>query len=89
MFYTSVLLHFTDCCVRREVEGASFDWFKSYSDIAHIVREAIPDKASRILMLGCGNSKLSEEMYDDGYHNIVNVDVRVQLHKPKPVAKIQ
>ena len=28
-------------------------------------------------MLGCGNSKLSEEMYDDGYHNIVNVDVSV------------
>jgi len=25
-------------------------------------------------MLGCGNSKLSEEMYDDGYTNIVNVD---------------
>lgn len=30
-------------------------------------------------MLGCGNSKLSEEMYDDGYHHIVNVDVSVQL----------
>jgi len=25
-------------------------------------------------MLGCGNSTLSEDMYDDGYKNIVNVD---------------
>jgi len=25
-------------------------------------------------MLGCGNSKLSEDMWEDGYHNIVNVD---------------
>ncbi|KAH0582790.1 hypothetical protein H2248_010700 [Termitomyces sp. 'cryptogamus'] len=25
-------------------------------------------------MLGCGNSKLSEEMWDDGYKNIVNID---------------
>ncbi|CAL1714251.1 unnamed protein product [Somion occarium] len=25
-------------------------------------------------MLGCGNSTLSEEMYDDGYKNIVNTD---------------
>jgi len=25
-------------------------------------------------MLGCGNSKLSEEMYDDGFKNIANVD---------------
>ncbi|KAH9973559.1 S-adenosyl-L-methionine-dependent methyltransferase [Lactifluus volemus] len=25
-------------------------------------------------MLGCGNSTLSEDMYDDGYKNIVNID---------------
>ena len=32
-------------------------------------------------MLGCGNSKLSEEMYDDGYRNIVNVDVSECLNQ--------
>ena len=26
-------------------------------------------------MLGCGNSKLSEQMYEDGYTNILNVDI--------------
>lgn len=25
-------------------------------------------------MLGCGNSTLSRDMYDDGYRNIANVD---------------
>ena len=25
-------------------------------------------------MLGCGNSMLSEDMYNDGYRNIVNID---------------
>ncbi|KAH7872935.1 S-adenosyl-L-methionine-dependent methyltransferase [Lentinula edodes] len=58
----------------READDASFDWFKSYSEISDILRSLIPDKRSRILMLGCGNSKLSEDMYDDGYHNIVNTD---------------
>ncbi|KAF5355280.1 hypothetical protein D9758_006080 [Tetrapyrgos nigripes] len=58
----------------QEADGSSFDWFKSYSDIAHIIHELIPERASRILMLGCGNSKLSEEMYEDGYKNIVNID---------------
>ncbi|KAJ3863799.1 S-adenosyl-L-methionine-dependent methyltransferase [Lentinula novae-zelandiae] len=58
----------------QEDDDASFDWFKSYSEIADILRSLIPDKRSRILMLGCGNSKLSEDMYDDGYHNIVNTD---------------
>ncbi|EAU90311.1 hypothetical protein CC1G_08993 [Coprinopsis cinerea okayama7 len=58
----------------QEEEESSFDWFKTYADIVDIIHELIPEKSSRILMLGCGNSKLSEEMYDDGYENIVNTD---------------
>ncbi|KAI0681934.1 S-adenosyl-L-methionine-dependent methyltransferase [Cerioporus squamosus] len=58
----------------QEPEDSSFDWFKSYGDIADIMRELIPDKSSRILMLGCGNSTLSQDMYADGYKNIVNTD---------------
>ncbi|KAF9031408.1 hypothetical protein BDZ89DRAFT_627609 [Hymenopellis radicata] len=59
---------------QAESHGGSFDWFKSYADIAPLFRNLIPDKTSRILMLGCGNSTLSQDMYDDGYRNIVNVD---------------
>jgi 2-polyprenyl-3-methyl-5-hydroxy-6-metoxy-1,4-benzoquinol methylase len=29
----------------------------------------------KILMIGCGNSKLSEQMYNDGYTSMVNVDI--------------
>lgn len=46
----------------REPESSSFDWFKRYSDIADIMRELIPDKSSRVLMLGCGNSTLSQDV---------------------------
>lgn len=48
--------------VSRESEEESFDWFKSYKDVADILRALIPDKNAKILMLGCGNSKLSEEV---------------------------
>lgn len=48
--------------MRREPEDASFDWFKSYADVADIIRELIPSKNARILMLGCGNSTLSEDV---------------------------
>merc|ERR1712139_552324 len=30
---------------------------------------------SNILMLGCGNSDMSEKMYKDGYEQIVNIDI--------------
>ena len=29
----------------------------------------------KILNVGCGNSRLSEEMYDDGYKQIINIDI--------------
>jgi len=58
----------------QESDGGSFDWFKSYSDVSHIIHELIPDKSARILVLGCGNSRLSDEMYDDGYTRITNID---------------
>ncbi|BGP11240.1 hypothetical protein JCM10049v2_007141 [Rhodotorula toruloides] len=58
----------------READDSSFDWCKSYRDIRHLVHRFIPHKDARIVMLGCGNSTLSRDMYDDGYRNIANVD---------------
>ncbi|KIY48139.1 S-adenosyl-L-methionine-dependent methyltransferase [Fistulina hepatica ATCC 64428] len=58
----------------KEDEESTFDWFKTYADISDMIRGIIPDKSSRILMLGCGNSTLSEDMWSDGYHDIVNID---------------
>ena len=46
----------------REDPDTSFDWFKSYSDLAAYIRPLLPDKTARILMLGCGNSKFSEDV---------------------------
>ncbi|KAI5988967.1 S-adenosyl-L-methionine-dependent methyltransferase [Pisolithus albus] len=68
--YWRVLLHFRT----PETSDGTFDWFKSYADLADDIRTLIPDKSARILMLGCGNSRFSEDMWDDGYKNIVNVD---------------
>ncbi|KAJ1960756.1 hypothetical protein GGI12_003630 [Dipsacomyces acuminosporus] len=52
----------------------TFDWFKTYKDLKPLFSKHIPNKGSQILMLGCGNSTLSGDMYDDGYENIINVD---------------
>ena len=46
----------------RKGHNESFDWFKSYADLAELLHALIPNKSSRILILGCGNSTLSEDV---------------------------
>ncbi|KAG8760869.1 hypothetical protein FRC14_001428 [Serendipita sp. 396] len=59
---------------RYTSDDGVFDWFKSFKDIEDYFGTLISDKSASILMLGCGNSTLSEEMYEAGYTNIVNID---------------
>lgn len=63
---------------RQEGDDSTFDWFRDYSQIKSLLTDLIPDKNLKILMLGCGNSALSEDMYNDGFKNITNVDVRIK-----------
>ncbi|KAJ1985585.1 hypothetical protein H4R33_003922 [Dimargaris cristalligena] len=58
----------------REGSDHTFDWFKTYRDLLPIFEREVPDKSGRVLMLGAGNSTLSEDMYRDGYHHITNID---------------
>ncbi|KAJ2548478.1 hypothetical protein EV175_004812, partial [Coemansia sp. RSA 1933] len=51
-----------------------FDWFKTYKDLEPLLSKHIATTDARILMLGCGNSTLSGDMYMAGYQNILNVD---------------
>lgn len=96
----------------------TFDWFLSPMYLLPLLEEltATRGKETRILMLGCGNSGLSEivsftkypqrirpsgkpwflrsflhcrpgkqlidQMYDAGWHNIVNVDVSLSTISP-------
>ena len=44
----------------RETPGTSFDWFLSPEYLLPFIEELRADRAARVLMLGCGNSRLSE-----------------------------
>lgn len=49
------------------------EWYQSYSDIAPLFKRYIPI-SSRVLMVGCGNAEISEDMVKDGYNDITNID---------------
>ncbi|XP_044488258.1 EEF1A lysine methyltransferase 4-like [Mangifera indica] len=55
-------------------EAGSFDWYQRYSALRPLVRKNIPT-SSRVLMVGCGNALMSEDMVKDGYEDIMNIDI--------------
>lgn len=54
---------------------AAYDWLVPYSSLRSILLPRIQTRAeAEILILGCGNSRLGEELYKDGFRNITNLD---------------
>lgn len=54
--------------------SASFEWYGEYIDLCHVIHRYLKAE-NRILVVGCGNSKLSEDLYDGGCHSIYNIDI--------------
>jgi len=56
-----------------------YDWYGTWNlgqlTIRQHVLPFMPVSTEHILQIGCGNSRLAEELLDDGYSNIVNVDI--------------
>lgn len=50
-----------------------FEWYQRYSHLAEEIKSHIT-KESEILVVGCGSSKLGEELYDEGYQLCTNMD---------------
>lgn len=51
-----------------------FDWYQRYSGLKGLLKQHIR-KSDSILMAGCGNSSMSEDMYEDGFTRITNIDI--------------
>lgn len=51
-----------------------FDWYQRYSGISELLNKYVK-KDDNILIAGAGNSRLSEDMYEDGYQTLTNIDI--------------
>ncbi|KAK3593719.1 hypothetical protein CHS0354_013617 [Potamilus streckersoni] len=52
----------------------AFEWYGEYPELCGTLHKYIKP-TDHVLVLGCGNSQLSADLYDVGYHNIVNIDI--------------
>lgn len=59
----------------KDSETEHFEWYASFLEIEEKVTSAIHDSEARILVVGCGNSRFSEQMADAGYPDITSIDI--------------
>eukprot|EP00699_Malawimonas_sp_californiana_P001504 EC715670.1.p1 GENE.EC715670.1~~EC715670.1.p1 ORF type:complete len:203 (+),score=45.91 EC715670.1:45-653(+) len=58
---------------RYSKDPEPFDWFQHYSGIRALVTQYVKPQ-HRILIPGCGNSRLGEDLVADGYTDVIGVD---------------
>lgn len=52
----------------------AFEWYGEYENLCDVLHKYVK-LTDQVLMIGCGNSKLSENMYDVGIKHIMNIDL--------------
>ena len=73
---------------------SAFEWYGEYLDLCHVLHKYIKQQ-NRVLVVGCGNSKLSEDLYDVGCTNLENIDIsetvikqmKAKNHTKRPLMK--
>ncbi|MCO5574593.1 hypothetical protein L7F22_028381 [Adiantum nelumboides] len=59
---------------KRFEEEEHYEWFKDYSHFRHLILRHV-QPSDRVLELGCGNSRLSMDMFKDGITHITCSDL--------------
>ncbi|XP_006867105.1 PREDICTED: methyltransferase-like protein 13 isoform X2 [Chrysochloris asiatica] len=52
----------------------AFEWYGTYLELCEVLHKYIKPR-EKVLVIGCGNSELSEQLYDVGYQDLVNIDI--------------
>ena len=56
----------------------AFEWYGEYGELCGVLHKYIKPK-DNVLVVGCGNSTMSCDLYDVGYKNITSIDLSNQV----------
>ncbi|CAF4021818.1 unnamed protein product, partial [Adineta steineri] len=63
-----------------KVGREAFEWYSDFIDLADVLCKYIKAR-DEVLIIGCGNSTLSSDLYDTGIEHITNVDLSDKVIK--------
>ncbi|KAM9762490.1 eEF1A lysine and N-terminal methyltransferase [Menidia menidia] len=52
----------------------AFEWYGDYNKLCGVLHKYIKMQ-DKVLVVGCGNSELSEQLYDVGFKHLTNIDI--------------
>ncbi|XP_018589744.1 eEF1A lysine and N-terminal methyltransferase-like isoform X2 [Scleropages formosus] len=58
---------------RRRGDKA-FEWYGDYGQLCGVLHRYMKPR-DKVLVVGCGNSELSEQLYDVGYQQLISIDI--------------
>ncbi|RZC89193.1 hypothetical protein C5167_030882 [Papaver somniferum] len=70
---------------RYTQDPGPFDWYQKYPALSPLLHLYVP-LHNRVLVIGCGNAAISEDMANDGFEDIVNIDISsvvIEAMQPK------
>lgn len=59
---------------QRFEQEEQYDWFKGFQDFRSLLLPHLKP-TDRILVLGCGNSTMTADLWREGFHNITSIDL--------------
>lgn len=59
---------------RYQANDTTFDWYVAYEPLKETLAPLL-NPSLKILVVGCGNSRFSAQLYEAGMHRITNVDI--------------
>ncbi|CAD5227906.1 unnamed protein product [Bursaphelenchus okinawaensis] len=58
----------------EKCDNSVFEWYGEYMSLAPILESYIKPNF-KILQVGCGNSNLAEQLFDNGFRNVTSIDI--------------
>lgn len=66
---------------RYQKDKEQYDWLQRYgapsgtAEMKDLINLYAPNHPAQILIIGCGTSRMAEEMCEEGYSNLTSIDM--------------